>query len=43
MSDLEAGFIAITVVVSDIDAMQSLDGDLAHFVDDRVICLASKR
>lgn len=39
ISDLEDGFIGIALVVSDIDAMQSFDGNLVHFVGDRVISI----
>ncbi|MGY4485179.1 hypothetical protein ACVWWR_004370 [Bradyrhizobium sp. LM3.2] len=42
ISDLEDGFIGITVVVSNIDAMLSFDGDLVHFVSDRVISFPSQ-
>src|SRR6266702_6400152 len=39
ISDLEDGFIGITVAVSDVDAMQPFDGNLVHFVGDRVISI----
>lgn len=39
ISDLEDGFIGIAVVVSDVDAMQSFDGNLVNFVGDRVISI----
>ncbi|MDH2356547.1 hypothetical protein QCM80_38885 [Bradyrhizobium sp. SSUT112] len=42
ISDLEDGFIRISVVVSDVDAMPSFDGDFVHFVSDRVISIPSQ-
>lgn len=35
--------IEIAVIVSDIEAMPSFDGDLVHFVGDRVISIPAKR
>src|SRR5262245_7228654 len=37
ISDLKNRFVGIAIAVSDFDAMQSLDGDLIHFVGNRVI------
>jgi len=42
ISDLEDGFIGIAIIVSDVDAMQSFDGDLVHFVGNRVIPIPSQ-
>lgn len=35
--------IEIAVIVSDVEAMPSFDGDLVHFVGDRVISIPAKR
>ncbi|MET4046104.1 hypothetical protein ABIC03_007843 [Bradyrhizobium sp. RT6a] len=42
ISDLEDDFIGIAVVVSDVDAMESFDRDLVHFVGDRMITIPSQ-
>lgn len=40
--DLKNGLVGIAVAVSDLDAMEPFDGDLVHFVRDRVIPVSSQ-
>jgi len=40
--NLKNGLVGIVVAVSDFDAMEAFDGDLVHFVGDRVIPISSQ-